>query len=168
MLTTFSGTVCGQLRQVLLYMLFWKWVLSNHDGPTATTRKCGRASHVFSRPISVLVLIFCDFVVGASIFVVRALQPLVFHWLRDWVEYIEGARTLDGTSQFFERYSSSEGACLLTRRNVYLASFGQRARRNATDVLREWTNPSCLICEFSEIVYRVVCYQAARRVVFRL
>ena len=38
-----------------IYIYFWKWVLSNHDGPAAATRGCGRASRVFSKPISMLV-----------------------------------------------------------------------------------------------------------------
>ena len=68
---------------------------------------------------------------------------------------------------FVLRYSCSDGACLLTRRNVCLASFGQQVWRDAADVLRDWTNSSYFICEF----YKIFCpffYQAARLFVILL
>jgi hypothetical protein len=66
-----------------MYIHFLKWAVCNHGGSTEATRGCGTVSHVFLPGWSAcLSLIFCEFLVGASRFVVGALHQLAPLWLR--------------------------------------------------------------------------------------
>jgi hypothetical protein len=80
-----------------IYIYFWQFF------PTTTVQQrqhgdaVGRRTFLVGRS-ACWSFIVCEFLVGTSVFVKRALQPLASHWLRAQYEYIEGVRALDRTS----------------------------------------------------------------------
>ena len=80
-----------------IYIYFWQFF------PTMTVQQRQHGEAVGRRTCLVgrsacWSCIVCEFVVGASVFVKRALQPLASHWLRARYDYIERVRALDWTS----------------------------------------------------------------------